>query len=111
MDAVVNKPFVIIYLNTETVEENVYDSDFYKQLFLSVDDRYINHLRGLYIVHPSFWMKVSGEVVYVESEYMCTRNVLDSMNEAVAEGVPPVRSYIQDDCTYVSVPFLAILLS
>ena len=60
MDAVVNSPFVVIYLNTCTVEENVYDSEFYKQLYLSLDDRYIDHLRGLYIVHPSFWMKVSA---------------------------------------------------
>ena len=64
MDAVVNSPFILIYLSTDTVEENVYESEFYKQLYLSVDDRYIDHLRGLYLVHPNFWMKVSTRQIH-----------------------------------------------
>lgn len=81
MDAVVNSPFIVIYLNTGTVEENVYDSEFYKQLYLSVDDRYLDHLKGLYIVHPSFWLKVStrSHASPYSSQYCdCTMAVMRS---------------------------------
>lgn len=59
MDSVVNKPYILIYFNTETQVENVYDSAFYKLLYDSLDQRYLNNLRGLYLVHTNLMLKAS----------------------------------------------------
>jgi hypothetical protein len=61
MDSVVNKPYILIYFNTETQVENVYDSAFYKLLYDSLDQRYLNNLRGLYLVHTNLMLKVSTQ--------------------------------------------------
>ena len=53
-----NKPFVVVYFCTESEPENVYDSDFYRKAYSVLDDRYINNLRALYVVHGNFKLKV-----------------------------------------------------
>lgn len=39
MESVVNKPYVLVYFNTDNPSENQLDSNFLKQLYTVVDDR------------------------------------------------------------------------
>lgn len=43
MESVVNKPYVLVYFNTDNPSENQLDSNFLKQLYAIVDDRYDTH--------------------------------------------------------------------
>ena len=60
MESVVNKPYVLVYFNTDNTSENQLDSNFLKQLYATVDDRYKKNLVALFIVHPNWWFKVSA---------------------------------------------------
>lgn len=41
METVVNKDYVLIYFHTQTVSDNLPDSNFLKQLYSMVDNRYV----------------------------------------------------------------------
>ncbi|XP_065907079.1 protein GDAP2 homolog [Dysidea avara] len=57
MDSVANKDFVVVYFHTESIVQDQLSTDFFKQLYLMLDERYQKNLRSLYIVHPAFWFK------------------------------------------------------
>lgn len=82
MEGVVYKDYIFIYFHTETAPENLFDSSFFKQLYEIVDNRccsgyslcqrdgiasmifcghyrYKENLRALYVIHPSWWFKVT----------------------------------------------------
>ena len=53
-----SKDYILVYFHTQTVSDNLPDSSFFKQLYGMVDSRYKDNLRALYIIHPSWWLKV-----------------------------------------------------
>ena len=59
MESVVNKDYILVYFHAQAVSENLPDSNFFKQLYAVVDNRYKTNLRALYVVHASWWLKVS----------------------------------------------------
>ena len=59
MESVVHKDYVLIYFHTQTESDLLPDSSFFKQLYGIVDSRYKERLAALYVVHPSWWLKVS----------------------------------------------------
>lgn len=60
MESVVSKDYIFVYFHTQTASENLPDSSFVKQLYGIVDSRYKENLRAFYVVHPSWWLKISG---------------------------------------------------
>lgn len=60
METVVHKDYILVYFHTLSESENQADSNFFKQLYSMVDDRYKNNLRALYIIHANWWFKLSG---------------------------------------------------
>ena len=42
MDSVVNKDYVLVYFHTESVAQDQLSTDFFKQLYLMCDERYID---------------------------------------------------------------------
>lgn len=60
MERIVHRDYVIVYFHTDSVPENQPDSSFFKQLYTMVDNRYRNNLRAIYMVHPTWWFKLSA---------------------------------------------------
>lgn len=58
MESVISKDYVLVYFHTQTVSDNLLDSAFLKKLYTMVDNRYKDNLRALYVVHPTWWLKV-----------------------------------------------------
>ncbi|XP_075994683.1 ganglioside-induced differentiation-associated protein 2 [Genypterus blacodes] len=59
MDHITEKEYVMVYFHTLTGEHNHLDSDFLKNLYDIVDNKFKKNLRAFYFVHPTFRSKVS----------------------------------------------------
>lgn len=60
MEPVVSKEYVLVYFHSDSQPEQQPDSAFFKQIYCTVDARYRDNLSALYIVHPSWWFKLSA---------------------------------------------------
>jgi len=56
MDKIVDSDYIFIYLHTNM--ETKPEFGWMEQVYNQIDIRYNNHLRALYVVHPTFWLKL-----------------------------------------------------
>ncbi|XP_064404084.1 protein GDAP2 homolog [Halichondria panicea] len=89
MEPVVSRDYVLIYFHSLVLSENLPDSNFIKDIYNLVDDKYRDHLAALYIVHPNWWFKMScwwfltftGSAVKEKIQYLTgVRYLYDSIN-------------------------------
>eukprot|EP00051_Salpingoeca_urceolata_P028000 m.484404 g.484404 ORF g.484404 m.484404 type:complete len:511 (+) comp23341_c0_seq1:278-1810(+) len=60
MDSAVNQNYLIVYFHTQADSSNYPESAFLKDLYSIVDDRYRKNLNLVYIVHPTWWTKITS---------------------------------------------------
>eukprot|EP00045_Choanoeca_perplexa_P008770 m.82487 g.82487 ORF g.82487 m.82487 type:complete len:495 (+) comp14615_c0_seq2:77-1561(+) len=60
MDPVVKGDYTIVYLHTQVTGEQRPDTTLFKRLAELADDRYMSNLSRIFVVHPSWWTKVTA---------------------------------------------------
>jgi len=58
MDKIVDNDYIAVYLHTGMENKSKPEFSWMEQVYNQIDTRYNNHLRALYIVHPTFWLKL-----------------------------------------------------
>jgi len=58
LDPIVQKEYVVVYFHTLTTHENNPSLAFLKDVYDVLEYKYKKNLRGLYIVHPTFWSRL-----------------------------------------------------
>jgi hypothetical protein len=58
LDQIVNRDYVVIYFHSLTQAQNHPSVNFIRYAFETLDYKYKKNLKGMYVVHPSFWVRV-----------------------------------------------------
>jgi len=58
MDRMVNYPYVVVYVHTDMEERATPELSWMKEVYNLMDKKYGDHLNVLYVIHPSFWLKM-----------------------------------------------------
>lgn len=59
MDREVSSDYIIVYLHTQTTSRNYMAFSALRDLYELLDHRYKKNLRGMYIVHPTLWSRLT----------------------------------------------------
>jgi len=58
MDKIVDNDYVVVYIHTFMENKSKPEFNWLEQIYNQIDIRYNTHLRALYIMHPTFWLKI-----------------------------------------------------
>jgi len=58
MDKLVDNDYVVVYLHTLMESKSKPEFSWMEQVYNQIDIRYNAHLRALYVIHPTFWLKL-----------------------------------------------------
>jgi len=58
MDKLVDNDYVVVYLHSFMENKSKPEFSWLEQIYSQIDIRYNNHLRAIYIIHPTFWLKL-----------------------------------------------------
>jgi ganglioside-induced differentiation-associated protein 2 len=63
MDSIVEQPYVVVYLHARLRDSQRPDIDWLRKIYDIWDQKYSTNLDALYILHPTFWLKVFAALV------------------------------------------------
>jgi len=58
LDKIVESDYVVVYLHTLMEDKSKPEFSWLEQVYNQIDTKYNMHLRALYVVHPTFWLKL-----------------------------------------------------
>jgi len=63
LDSISSKDYVVVYFNAEATSENHPDLAFVREVYGSLHPKYRRNLKILYIVHPTWWVRLTITVM------------------------------------------------
>jgi len=63
MDKIANNNYVVVYVHTNMEDKGTPEFAWMKRVYNIMDSKYGNHLSAFYVVHPTFWLRVTEGVL------------------------------------------------
>jgi O-acetyl-ADP-ribose deacetylase (regulator of RNase III) len=98
MDAVTNKPFVLVYFHAQATNP---EFAWLRKVHDILDTKYGRNLRGFFVVHPTFWLKLLLGVLspFLSTAFKQNLRFVNSLKELQAL-VPQARLFIPRHVTH-----------
>ncbi|XP_021928721.1 uncharacterized protein LOC110834157 isoform X2 [Zootermopsis nevadensis] len=97
LDQLITEDYVLIYLHGATSRSCMPTFSWLKRCYQMIDRRLRKNLKGLYLVHPTFWLKTIVLMTrpFISSKFSRKLNFVDSLAE-LADIVPLEQASIPD---------------
>ncbi|PNF41616.1 prune-like protein 2 [Cryptotermes secundus] len=97
LDELITEDYVLIYLHGATSRSCMPTFSWLKRCYQMIDRRLRKNLKGLYLVHPTFWLKTIVIMTrpFISSKFSRKLNFVDTLAE-LAEVVPLEQASIPD---------------
>lgn len=101
LDGIANKNYVVVFFNADTTSANRPDPLFVRQVYGVLDQKYRRNLKTLYLVHPTWWVRVTVTIMnalFTSDIRDKIRNIetLAELNSVVGGTGIQVPQYVKD---------------